>query len=37
MLGMASARSSYVRRWRRHARNCASCSQIFRYFGLSLR
>lgn len=36
LLGLASPRSSYVRKWRRHARRCPICGQAFRYFGLSL-
>ena len=35
-LAMAPPRSRYVRKWRRHARRCASCAEAFRYLGLSL-
>jgi hypothetical protein len=34
MLAVAPPRSRYVRRWRRHARHCESCAQVFRYMGL---
>jgi len=37
MLAIQSARSRYVRRWRRHARRCPQCAATFRYLGLSLR
>jgi len=36
MLALAPPRSRYVRRWRRHARRCLSCRNIFLYFGLTL-
>jgi len=36
MLAVAPPRSRYVRRWRRHARHCQRCSEVFRYMGLSL-
>ncbi|MFV2072939.1 MAG: hypothetical protein ACC742_09850 [Thermoanaerobaculales bacterium] len=36
VLALAPPRSRYVRRWRRHARHCLECANIFRYFGLSL-
>ena len=34
VLAVASPRSRYVRRWRRHARSCTLCGSAFRYFGL---
>lgn len=36
MLATAPPRSVYVRQWRRHARRCPACGNVFRYFGLSL-
>jgi hypothetical protein len=36
MLSLESPRSRYVKKWRRHARQCPICSETFRYFGLSL-
>jgi hypothetical protein len=36
MLSLESPRSRYVRKWRRHARHCATCAETFRYFGISL-
>lgn len=35
MLAVSPPRSKYVRRWRRHARRCEACSNVFRYLGLS--
>jgi hypothetical protein len=34
ILAASPPRSRYVSRWRRHARTCATCNEIFRYFGL---
>ena len=36
ILAEVSARSAYVRRWRRHARRCTDCATLFRYLGLSV-
>jgi hypothetical protein len=36
VLAMVPPRSRYVRRWRRHARHCLACANVYRYFGLSL-
>jgi len=36
MLAVVAPRSRYVRRWRRHARHCLACANVFRYFGLPL-
>jgi len=36
MLALVPPRSRYVRRWRRHARHCLGCANVFRYYGLSL-
>ena len=36
MLALSPPRSRYVRRWRRHARHCLDCANVFRYLGLSL-
>ena len=36
VLALVAPRSRYVRRWRRHARRCLACANVFRYFGLSL-
>ncbi len=36
LLAVAPPRSRYVRRWRRHARHCLECANVFRYFGLPL-
>jgi hypothetical protein len=36
LLALQPPRSRYVRRWRRHARRCLSCANVFRYFGVSL-
>jgi hypothetical protein len=36
MLALSPPRSRYVRRWRRHARHCLACANVFRYFGLSV-
>lgn len=37
LLALAPPQSRYVRRWRRHARRCPECRQIFRSLGLSVR
>jgi hypothetical protein len=34
ILAASSRRSKYVRRWRRHAKRCTDCANVFRYFGL---
>jgi hypothetical protein len=36
MLAMISPKSRYVRRWKRHARRCLPCANVFRYYGSSL-
>lgn len=36
ILALSQPRSRYVRQWRRHARHCQDCSNIFRYLGISL-
>jgi hypothetical protein len=36
LLAVAPPRSRYVRRWRRHARHCQDCRNVFRYIGISL-
>jgi hypothetical protein len=36
VLAMVPPRSRYVRRWRRHARRCLHCANVFRYYGLKL-
>jgi len=36
VLALSPPRSRYVRRWRRHARHCLDCANVFRYHGLSL-
>jgi len=35
-LAVAPPRSRYVRQWRRHARQCPACADVFRYLGLAL-
>jgi hypothetical protein len=35
-LALAPPRSRYVRQWRRHARRCPSCAEVFRYLGLAI-
>jgi len=37
LLELAPSKSQYVRRWRRHARRCPGCAELFRYLGLSLK
>ncbi len=36
ILALSRPRSRYVRQWRRHARQCQDCSNVFRYLGISL-
>jgi hypothetical protein len=36
ILALSKPRSRYVRQWRRHARHCQDCSNVFRYLGISL-
>ena len=36
ILALSRPRSRYVRQWRRHARHCQDCSNVFRYLGISL-
>ena len=36
ILAIVPPRSRYVRRWRKHARHCLECANVYRYFGLSL-
>lgn len=36
ILAASSRRSKYVKQWRRHARRCPHCANVFRYFGLSV-
>jgi hypothetical protein len=36
ILAAVPPRSRYVRKWRRHARQCLHCANVFRYFGVSL-
>ena len=36
ILAMLPPRSRYVHRWRKHARHCLACANVYRYFGLSL-
>ena len=36
-LAMQPRRSRYVRTWSRHARRCAECAAVFRYFGFPVR
>lgn len=36
MIAVCDADSEYVKRWRKHAADCRSCSFLFRYFGISL-
>jgi hypothetical protein len=35
VLALVPPRSRYVRRWRRHARHCLACANVYRYYGLS--
>ena len=35
MLAMISPKSRYVRRWKRHARRCLPCANVFRYYGIA--
>jgi hypothetical protein len=36
ILSVSPPRSRYVRSWRRHARSCPACADVFRYLGLSV-
>lgn len=36
MLALSPPRSRYVRRWRRHAKTCQDCKNVFRYLGIGL-
>ena len=36
MLAVATNDSFYVRAWRKHARQCPSCTRVFEYFGFDL-
>ncbi len=36
-LALESPRSRYVRRWRKHARTCPRCAEVFRHFGFSTK
>ena len=36
LLELAPPKSRYVRRWRRHARHCPSCAELFHFLGISL-
>ena len=36
VLALVPPKSRYVRRWRRHARRCFDCANVFRHFGISL-
>jgi hypothetical protein len=36
VLALEPPRSRYVRRWRRHARHCLPCANVFRFYGLKL-
>jgi hypothetical protein len=36
ILAMVPPRSRYVHQWRKHARHCLECANVYRYFGLSL-
>ncbi|MCG6949305.1 MAG: hypothetical protein LJE93_10370 [Acidobacteria bacterium] len=36
MLAMISPKSRYVKKWKRHARRCLRCANVFRYYGISL-
>jgi hypothetical protein len=36
MLAMLPPKSRYVRRWKRHARRCLHCANVFRYYGIKL-
>jgi hypothetical protein len=37
VLAHVPSKSRYVRRWRRHARRCPQCAEVFRFLGLSLK
>lgn len=34
ILASSPRRSKYVKRWRRHAKRCTDCANVFRYLGL---
>ena len=34
ILAASPRRSKYVKRWRRHAKRCPDCANVFRYLGL---
>ena len=36
LLSLEPSRSRYVRRWRRHAKNCSSCALVFSHLGISI-
>ena len=36
VLALSPPRSRYVRKWRRHARHCQECRNVFRYLGISV-
>jgi len=36
ILALSRPRSRYVRQWRRHAKHCQDCSNVFRYLGIGL-
>lgn len=36
LLAVSPPRSRYVRRWRRHAKHCQYCRNIFRYLGIGI-
>ena len=36
MLALSSPKSRYVRQWRRHAKHCQDCRNVFRYLGIGL-
>jgi len=36
ILALSQPRSRYVRQWRRHAKHCQDCSNVFRYLGIVL-
>ena len=36
LLAVVPPRSRYVRKWRRHARNCPYCAAVFRYYGIKV-
>jgi len=36
LLELAPPKSRYVRRWKRHARHCPGCAELFRFLGIPL-